>query len=47
VDDLKHAFATGGKSALLQEKIIKFNYLSESIIKTLDKEISMLKETFS
>jgi CheY-like chemotaxis protein len=47
VDDLKHAFVTGGKSALLQEKIIKFNYLSESIVKTLDKEISMLKETFS
>jgi CheY-like chemotaxis protein len=43
VDDLKSAFSKGEKPALLQEKINKFNYLTEGIVKTLDGEITSLR----
>jgi CheY-like chemotaxis protein len=43
VDDLKYTFTTGEKTPGLQQKINKFNYLAESIIKTLDKEMNVLK----
>jgi CheY-like chemotaxis protein len=44
VDDLKHSFITGTKQELLQEKVDKFNFLSESIMKTLEQELLALKE---
>jgi CheY-like chemotaxis protein len=43
VDDLKYAFTIAEKASCLQQKINKFNYLAESIIKTLDKEMTVLK----
>jgi CheY-like chemotaxis protein len=43
VNDLKDAFLKMESHAVMQQKINKFNHLSESIIKTLDKEINILK----
>jgi CheY-like chemotaxis protein len=43
IDDLKSAFGNEEKLAVLQEKINKFNYLSECIIKTLERELSSLR----
>jgi hypothetical protein len=45
IDDLKHAFTNGEKLSVLQEKINKFNYLSECIIKTLETELLVLKSS--
>jgi len=47
VDDVKYAFATGEKGSRLQQRINKLNYLSESILKTLEGEMSVLKATVS
>ena len=44
IDDLKQSFLAGNSPAAIQEKIHKFNYLSEAILKTLTKEIEGLKE---
>jgi len=43
IDDLKQAFIHGEKAPALQEKINRFNRLTEAIIKTLNREISKLK----
>ncbi|HYC86215.1 MAG TPA: response regulator [Chryseosolibacter sp.] len=44
IDDLKQAFIHGEKDEDLQHKIIRFNHLTEGIIKTLNREILKLKE---
>lgn len=43
VNDLKEAFLKTESHPVMQEKINRFNHLCESIIKTLDKEITILK----
>jgi CheY-like chemotaxis protein len=44
IDDLKQAFQAENSPNVIQEKINRFNYMSESILKTLTREIADLKE---
>jgi CheY-like chemotaxis protein len=44
VDELKQAFNRNVKQEQIQDTVTRFNFLSESILKTLENELVMLKD---
>jgi CheY-like chemotaxis protein len=43
VDDLKHAFQIAERQSILKEKVVRFNCLTEGIMKTLENEMELFK----